>query len=677
MKNKMMDDIENIGIMQGFLDDAAMEEDELEEEEYSDESQAARMLDRRPGSPEILMNNLRGDMRSVDARREELADLVGYEAAAETPDSVLAMLQPVLAQGGGLGALPQSGPMAQGPQPPMMPPPGGAMGGPPPGAMPPGAPPLPPGGAPPPAGGDMAALLAAGPPPGGPAPGGPPPGMMIGPDGQPIPPEGMPPINMAEGGLVQRFQYGSDEEGVTPVDEEETGGSASFYSPEMVSLAEARMRELINASPAPAVNVQEEARKREKLYQELLGDDTNMNQAQLLFSLAQKGLQFAGNVDAQGRPLRGSPVSRFATVAAEVPGEINKFISDTEKRRQTIRMAALQAAEKEAESVREGNIKQIESQRRLFGDILRNSKQGAGAVFGKGGLGPFWNIVTAPGMAQAYADGALTPDEDNMFLTASNRILADARSRTEVYKDDLGRDVSRQIPGYELPWLTDALAQRQQLDAMGGPPPAAPTPGTVPLGPEVAPSVAPATGEAAAAEPVSTEAAATGAPQRTIWEMAPNLSALQVAGAAVAQNVPGAGGFFSQAQQDQAYFESSLRELVKALQNNPRYAEGERQAIERELNLNPRVLRDADALRNSLLGIDRFLTERKTEAGQTYGNKENTPEARGQALDAIVAIENFQKKLMPVRVNSLDEVRALPPGTAFFFKNETTHRVRQ
>lgn len=143
MKDKMMDDIENVGIMQGFLDEAAEKEDELEEEESSEEANAARMLDRRPDSPEILMNNLRGDMRSVDARREELADLVGYEAATETPESVLAMLQPVLAQQGGIGALPQSGPMAQGPQPPMPPPPGGAMGGP-----PPGAPPLPPGGAP-------------------------------------------------------------------------------------------------------------------------------------------------------------------------------------------------------------------------------------------------------------------------------------------------------------------------------------------------------------------------------------------------------------------------------------------------------------------------------------------------------------------------------------------------
>ena len=119
MKDKMMNDIENVGIMQGFLDEAAEKEDELEEEEGSEEASAARVLNRRPDSPEILMNNLRGDMRSVDARREELADIVGYDAAVESPESVLAMLQPVLAQQGGIGALPQSGPMAQGPQPPM------------------------------------------------------------------------------------------------------------------------------------------------------------------------------------------------------------------------------------------------------------------------------------------------------------------------------------------------------------------------------------------------------------------------------------------------------------------------------------------------------------------------------------------------------------------------------
>ena len=107
MKNKMMeqdDDIENVGIMQGFMDTMS---DEGDDEGDDDDPEA--MMERSPNSPEILMNNLRGDMRSIDARRDELADLVGYQAATETPETVLAMLQPILAKqgGGGIGALPQ------------------------------------------------------------------------------------------------------------------------------------------------------------------------------------------------------------------------------------------------------------------------------------------------------------------------------------------------------------------------------------------------------------------------------------------------------------------------------------------------------------------------------------------------------------------------------------------
>jgi hypothetical protein len=189
MNKKMMemdDDVENTGIMQGFMD--SMSDDD---EDEGDDPEA--MMERRPDTPEILMNNLRGDMRSVSARRDELADLVGYQAATETPDSVLAMLQPVLAQqgGGGIGALPQSAPMAQGPQPPMM---GGA-----PGMPPPGMPPMPPdaGMPPPPQQGGIAELMAG----------------LGGGAGAPPPQQ---PIAMAKGGYVQNFQAGSDEEGVTP-----------------------------------------------------------------------------------------------------------------------------------------------------------------------------------------------------------------------------------------------------------------------------------------------------------------------------------------------------------------------------------------------------------------------------------------------------------------------------
>jgi hypothetical protein len=106
----------NTGILSGF-------EDEMEQEGSEDEDEALD-LPRTPQNPEILMNNLRGDMRSVDARYMELAQMVGEEAAMQTPPEVLAMLQTQLAQQAGIGALPQ----AQGMAPPPMEAP---MGGPP------------------------------------------------------------------------------------------------------------------------------------------------------------------------------------------------------------------------------------------------------------------------------------------------------------------------------------------------------------------------------------------------------------------------------------------------------------------------------------------------------------------------------------------------------------------
>lgn len=121
----------NTGIMQGF-------EDDMVEEDMGDEMLP---MERTPQNPEILMNTLRGDMRSVDARYAELANMVGEEAAMETPPEVLAILQDhftMMQQPQGIGALPQGMPMTppgmmpQGPMPtgqgPAMPP--GGMGGP-------------------------------------------------------------------------------------------------------------------------------------------------------------------------------------------------------------------------------------------------------------------------------------------------------------------------------------------------------------------------------------------------------------------------------------------------------------------------------------------------------------------------------------------------------------------
>jgi hypothetical protein len=335
MKNRAMNedaDVENIGIMQGFLDSMDDGEDEGDDEDDDE------MMERRPDSPEILMNNLRGDMRSIDARRDELANLVGYAAATETPEPVLAMLQPVLAQGGGIGGLPQSAPMAQGPQPPMMPPPGGAPGMPP--GMPPGPPPMGPG----------AGLGAM-----------PPPGAMGAPPG----PE-QAPIAMAEGGYVQRFQEGSDEDGVTPVDEP---SSAGMYSPEVRDMLRARIEATLGQKPQPVPDVQTLYEQRLPNYRRLLGEDRSASQAQMLFDVAQRAFGYAANVDERGRPMRGGQLARIAGAFQGLPGTIGARVAEMEKGERAVRTAALSSAEKEAQRIQDLNQRLQTSQDRLLGTL--------------------------------------------------------------------------------------------------------------------------------------------------------------------------------------------------------------------------------------------------------------------------------------------------------------------
>lgn len=132
------------GIMAALGSMGEGEDDEMDMEEMSAEEMPP--MARTPQNPEILMNTLRGDVRSVNARYMELAQMVGEEAAMETPPEVLALLQSQLAQQqmGGIGSLPGA-PGMQPPTPPEPPPPP-----PMPPAMPPGmegAGPFPPGGA--------------------------------------------------------------------------------------------------------------------------------------------------------------------------------------------------------------------------------------------------------------------------------------------------------------------------------------------------------------------------------------------------------------------------------------------------------------------------------------------------------------------------------------------------
>jgi hypothetical protein len=310
-KMQMVDDdeIENVGIMSGFLDDIDELMEEIEKEgqvEEGDDADMARILDRRPDSPEILMNNLRGDYRSIDARREELADRVGYNAAQQTPDEVLAMLQPVFAQQG-IAALP--------------------MGGADVGALP------------------MDAMTGMQPSAGG--------QQMMPPEMMGMPPEGIAslpaemPMQMARGGVVQRFQLGSGPAGVT---------RASSPLDDFLALR--------GQSPEDTM-----ARTRELTpeYQQLLGlSDNRSNQSQMLFDIAQAALGYAANVGPDGQPLRGSGAARLAGATRALPAQLGARAAAMKDDETRARLAALQQAQSEREAILASNTALSADQRAIL-----------------------------------------------------------------------------------------------------------------------------------------------------------------------------------------------------------------------------------------------------------------------------------------------------------------------
>ena len=341
-ENQTMEDheIENVGIMDGFMEDIESLMDEISEAEgvaVDSDEDMSEIMERRPDSPEVLMNNLRGDYRSVDARREELADLVGYNAATETPDDVLALLQPVLAQQQeGVAALdPLSSPEMMGMPPPGMPPPG---------------------------------ML---PPQGMPPPGMPPPGML--------PPQGMPhpamapggigalPMGMANGGYVQNFQDGSGSAGVTPVD-----ANYAAYPPEVVAAAKARVQALLAQQPGALPDLMTRTRALEPDYAEVLGTGNKETaRSQMLFDIAQAALNFGGNVSPQGQPLRGSMAARLAGATSELPGKMGARAAEMRKGDQTARLAAMQAAQAEIATAQAANVRLGEDQMGMITDIAK------------------------------------------------------------------------------------------------------------------------------------------------------------------------------------------------------------------------------------------------------------------------------------------------------------------
>jgi hypothetical protein len=664
MKNKMMEqDVENMGIMAGFKDMLMMEDDEMEDTNEED-LVASEVMGRSPKSPEILMNNLRGDMRSIDARVDELADMVGYRAAKDTPQEVLALLQPVLAQQQGIGAAPASAEMMQGPQPPMAPPPGM------PPMMPPGAPPMPPEGAPP--GGMPPELMAM---------------MAGGPQGMagPPPPEtggiaGAPPVAMARGGYVQNFQAGSTEDGVTPVEETVPGEKEEpllKYPTDMVAAAKQGMQELISRQPQTMPDLAALARQREPAYRTILGDTKGASQAQMLMALGQRAFNFGANVDDQGRPLRGSFVSRLSGAVRTLPQDMMARVAEIDKGERAIKMAALQASEKDIDQIQAANNELLKQKRALFENINTAEARIAAAdakekakpprgPFGTGREAEILNMFTrsAPLLAQgklsdeqkSELDVAVTDYTQEEKIEVSDPVTGKKSYRTQKKQLPPHVITAYQLVGRPIPYYTGSAPDTPgKSGAAAGN--ISETFGTVPAG-------IPAESK----EAYLSLSVPKG--QKTLWNQIA-LVAGPVSAIKAAPLLRIFGQIDPKIDEARAFFNSTRRSLIKALAANPRFPVSEMEAIEKEIDIAPAFFDNPASLGSRLIGIEDFLNQRLKTAQRDANNPEYPVASRQAALDEIKELKNFIKVAgVPVRVYSLEEVEALPFGTRFLWNGE-------
>ncbi len=236
-------------------------------------------------STEDLINALRGNDKSLEARRSELAGFVGQDDANQTPESVLAMVQPVVMMteegmmDSGIGALVQ-----------------GLVG-------------------------DVEMTTASGAPTDM--------GMGVGSLMAAGAQEAPAPQNFRQGGEVAHLQAGSSMTATAPAMSLDPLGFASENVMSFGDTVKGRYEDLL------------------PLYQEILGADQeskDATKAQMLFDIAQGGLQLAAGVPEAG----SSFVSQLAGAAAPVAGRIQERGAALEQERRGIKQGALGTAMQQA-----------------------------------------------------------------------------------------------------------------------------------------------------------------------------------------------------------------------------------------------------------------------------------------------------------------------------------------
>jgi len=298
----------------------------------------------------------------------------------------------------------------------------------------------------------------------------------------------------------------------------------------------------------------------------------------------------------------------------------------------------LQQGEKDIDQVTAQNAELQKRKGSLINEVLRAQakvdakKAGAkdAGPLGKGTKGDILNTLIQ--YAPLYAAGALEPQQRNAFMTA----VTDYTQPTQIEFTDPETGLkSMRTQRNELPdFVREALGGKAPGTSTAAPSgTAAPTrPPTGALAP------APVMGLTATATAPEIFQVASTAPKSSFFDLAATGTGfVPVLVSGVARNVPldAAGKIGPEFQQSTAMLDSMTNRVVNTLQENPRFAEGERTQILNELKLAPRLFANKNGYINQIISLDNVLE----------GIEKKTFDIQSQERTGIAARQAATKKL--------------------------------
>lgn len=292
-----------------------------------------------------------------------------------------------------------------------------------------------------------------------------------------------------------------------------------------------------------------------------------------------------------------------------------------------------------------------------IGSIYTNYQQKMGMVpsgnsFGDSLSGRTMNIMTNE--APAFAAGLMDPQEERRFLAAVTQ-------HQQPQRDPITGMVT--TPGLP-PFVDDALKQRgYRWDTLSG---KLLSPGEMSMS------------ETAQSNANQQLMSAQLPADQTVWGMASNVAGVGPAAVEVLGRSPVGGENMENHAVSQSLAKITMyqKELVRALHNNQRYPETERQAIEEDISIDNKIWDNPASYRNRLIGIDDALSLRQDYALNMMNDPLADRQTRIDARNIFNLLVDFRNKLgIPPRINSPEEAMQLAPGSLFIAPDGTTKRV--